>query len=226
MSYSFDGVDDVMTVGSTALGLTVTMWARIKPAASYGEAGRGIILAWGVGAAGADQSPYSFALTSATYGTNTLTFGLGRATLGRWALPNNTVVANQWQSVAVTMDANVVSNDPLLYYNGVAGTVLQDTQGSGSLATAATTTYVGNSSLGNRTFEGLIGEVAVWTRILDPAEVARVHLRGPLPVLRGLYLWWRGSPTGTALDRAGYGRHGTVSGALFNADNPPLALVP
>jgi len=223
VSFSFDGVDDVLDSGAvTSLGLIVTFFARIKPT-GWGENNRGVVIGWG---ASADGSRYHLALSLSSFGTNTATFGVSRVGQARWNFPNNTIQLNQWQSIAATFDGTVVANDPRLYHRGLEVARVEVAQGSGALTQTPTTTYVGNADVLSRTFEGLISEAVIWLRVLAPEEIALVHLRGPLAVLRGLYLWWRGSPTATGRDLSGNGRPATVTGAVFNGDHPRVAMVP
>ena len=223
MSFFFDGLDDILDSGAvTSLGLIVTFFARIKPT-DWGEGGRGVVIGWG---ASADGQRYHLATSLSTFGTQTATFGVSRSTQARWNFPNNTIQLNQWQSIAATFDGTVVANDPRLYYKGLEVARVEVAQGAGALTQTPTTTYVGNADTLARTFEGLISEAVIWLRVLAPEEIALVHLRGPLASPRDLYLWWRGSPTATGRDLSGWGRNATVTGSLFNADNPPVAMVP
>lgn len=226
MSYSFDGVDDVLTVspGDTD-NERVTFFATGYPT-SYGEnGGRGHFFAQG--GAAEPSGRYHFYFDDNTSGSfQALAFATHRATApGRWRA-NYAVALNQWQSFAVTYDNALTANDPLFYRNSVGVAVEEVATPSGGADIAEPQTfYLGNNSGQARTFAGWIGVLAMWNRILHPSEVALVHHCGVRKVLRGLQLWYRGTLLGAPADWTGRGRTLSITGALVDsgADGDRLA---
>jgi len=220
VSYSFDGVDDVLTVspGDTN-NEQVTFFVTLNPT-SYGENTRGHCFAHGSGLEG--SSRYGFYLDDNTSGTSqALSLTVSRSGgVGRWRA-NSTAVLNVWQSAAVTYDGTLVANAPIFYRNGAVVASANVTAGSGAMdVNEPQTMYLGNTSGLNRTFAGQIGIVAMWNRLLSPSEIALVHHCGVRKVLRGLQLWYRGTGalSASAPDWTGLGRPATVTVTAMSSD--------
>ena len=91
-----------------------------------------------------------------------------------------------WTHVAVTYDATSTNNNPIIYVNGIAKTVTEDTAPAGTYGAIATNAcYIGNRSDAARGFNGQISDVAVWNSILSPEEIKAIYNASKLPTLAG-----------------------------------------
>lgn len=223
ISLDFDGVDDIITGPSITVGDVFTYFAWIRPD-TLGENSAGFISTHGPFELVGDTRAILLLRT-----TNAFRFAAGRSTqFGEWAAPTDSIVLGVWQSVAATYDISVATNDPLLYVNGVSQTVTEITTPSGTAPTEPRTLYVGDRPISARAFDGKIGEVAVWNRILTAAEIAAVHWLGWLAGPAIPFLYWpldHSDVATTARDFSGNGRDGTTTGAVL-AENPPAGRPP
>jgi len=93
-------------------------------------------------------------------------------TSGTWSAPATSL--NTMMTYVVTYDGSSTSNVPNIWVNGVKQTVTTQTAPSGTLALRDTHLLIGNiSQTGNvftRTFNGKIGVVRKWSRMLDAQE--------------------------------------------------------
>jgi hypothetical protein len=217
MSWSFDGVDDQVPSGTETLGAIWSVGAWVNPV-DLGELSNGYALAVGSGTPSSGR--FYLAVANAPV-VNAFFLQVGRGTDGRYQTPANSVVFNKWQHVLFTYDGTVASNDPLFYYNGQPLTLARSQLGSGPQPSDAQVIYIGNSSGTTRTWRGLIGQVAIWPRILTPVEVANLFVIGP--ALYPDYGWyWPGDNLDAAQSPQQFPRGNralTVAGALA-AENP------
>jgi hypothetical protein len=216
VSLLFNNVNDVVASDATlTLGETLSVFAWINPT-SAGEGGGGYIMSQRDGA-----TPR---LSLGISGTNRLTLRIDRtSTPAIWTTADDTLVLSTWQHAGFVITTFTTdANDPTFYINGAVSALSTDTNGSGTELSDNATVRIGNNSVLTRTFDGLIGEAAIWTRVLTAAEAAAVYMLGVLAVPDGLFLYWPMDNTGTAhaTDLSGNGRGGTVTGAAVGA-NPP-----
>jgi len=177
MSLNFDGLDDVIKRFSTAtLGaiITVSAWVKLD---DFGENQSGAI--WQQGDQ-ADGARLAFRVLDNKLGVLAKGFGFGsaRATQqGRWASDDNVLMPGEWRCLAVTYDGTLTANNPQFYRDGVPITTNRALAPSGAMIADNETIYIGNNFGTTRSYDGLIGEVCVWKRLLLAAEVAAVcHL--------------------------------------------------
>lgn len=218
MSLSFDKIDDIVSTASLTPGVTTfTFAAWIKPI-SIGENNEGIIIAWRKTAGSPELIQLQMIATT--------TFGLKskwNTTNGAWKAPDSQITLNAWQMVAADYDWNTTSDDPIFYHNGGSVSVTESaTPGGTKDATTSNPFDIGNSDSTDRTFDGLIGEAAVWLRRLTAAEHAAIYALGVQAVPDSLYFYWPMDNTGSAqaTDFSGNGRNGTITGAIAG-ENPP-----
>ncbi|MGE9294124.1 MAG: S8 family serine peptidase, partial [Puniceicoccales bacterium] len=87
-----------------------------------------------------------------------------------WYTPEGTIEAGLWYHVAVTWkDTDTAPN---LYINGVAQEVGGRGFKVGGLRVGGGTAYLGTGPDGNRSLDGQIDELRIYTRVLSPEEVA------------------------------------------------------
>jgi len=169
--HCFDGTDDNIDCGSaTSLDdvnpKTVIAW--IYPE-GWGENNKGYVIAksgfWNF-----------FLLNSAS--EESLSWWRGHATTnGDWRIPTSSISLNTWQHLALTYDDSNNANDPAIYINAVSQTITEITTPSGAATSdAAETIYVGNASNGDRTWDGLVGELLFYNRALSPLEILHNYL--------------------------------------------------
>lgn len=167
----FDGTDDVIDLGSpTALdnifdgGGTYEAWVNLD---TFGEEGEGKII----------DRAYTTFLVSDRTAIRTYTKSIFFAKFfggdnGEWMTGDNTLLASTWNHVAVTYNANSTANVPIFYINGAVSTRYQVTAPTGARdSDAGDTQYIGNNSAGSRAFDGKIGEVRAYSRILTLQQI-------------------------------------------------------
>ncbi|TWU56569.1 Cadherin domain protein [Rubripirellula tenax] len=176
-SRSFDGVNDVVNLGSSAAfdnlfagGATVSAW--INPS-GWGENGYGRIFDKS-NTVSPTTSGWDLSLDSAN---QSLIFEHGfSGGIGRWRVTPNSIQLNQWQSVSVTFDSSSSANNPIIYINGIQQTVTENVAPVGTSGNdAAFNLLVGNQAANNRTFEGRIDEVRIQDGIQSPDRIAADH---------------------------------------------------
>jgi len=97
-------------------------------------------------------------------GTDGIWAGAAQATIG------------EWNHLVLTYDSDAVGNDPIMYVNGSSVTVTEASTPVGTREPDASNDLrVGNNSAGNRTFDGIIDEVRLYSDTLTAAEVADLY---------------------------------------------------
>jgi len=146
-------------------------------------------------------------------------------TNGKWQTPTSSISTSVWQHLAITYDNSDVSNDPVIYLDGVSQTITETTAPVGSAADdSGVALLLGNNDDGSRTFNGRLAEMAIYNMALSAAEVlALAHSINPLHIRRtNLKAYWPlpGNSSPEA-DLSGNGNNGTVTGAIKGA-HPPI----
>ncbi|MCA9125481.1 MAG: DUF2341 domain-containing protein [Planctomycetales bacterium] len=178
----FDGVDGNINLGSDASldnlfagGGAISTW--IKPA-GWGENGFGRI---------ADKGSTAFNINGDGWALQV--FGAGSSgglrfehgfstTYGIWTTQLGSLNLNSWQQIVVQYDNSDVNNTPQIFINGVQQTVVVNQVPVGTVSSDAALDFkVGNQSVSSaRTFDGLIDEFRVVSRLLTAQEVASLQL--------------------------------------------------
>jgi len=167
----FDKIDDFVEVTtSTATqdifdgGGTVLAW--INPA-SDGEGDLGRIFdksaanaGWNFRVLGDDASKVQLAIYYYWSGDNVY-----------WHTTATEVTLNTWSLVGFSYDANLTTNRPLLYVNGVLVAFDEEVPTGTRDSDAARDLIVGNAAGRGETFDGYIGEAWLYNRILPAAEL-------------------------------------------------------
>ena len=90
---------------------------------------------------------------------------------------NDSVVFNTWQAVLMTWDGSATATNVHLYANGTETSYATQTNGDNTkVSDAANAIYIGNRQGADRTFDGVITEVAFWDKVLDAQEIAQYAL--------------------------------------------------
>jgi len=160
---SFDGVDDYVDCGShSSLNMAdeITIEAWVKPASS-GERDWGRIVDK---LDGSTRKGYSFHMLGGTSQLN-VKFYANSA--------DDSINKNEWTHVAATYDKNAGSNNLKIYINGKVDN--QDTDAD-AIMTSSANFQIGNSQNFARAFDGIIDEVAIYSKALTPEEIEAHYL--------------------------------------------------
>lgn len=167
----FDNADDVLDCGSgTSLddltALTIAVWANPD---SMGEGTLGRFT---------DKTVQLFLNRTSTspVTTKSLLFQLNCATtnITRHSA-DNVVVTGEWHHYAVTWSGGTTASTSVKFYKDGVETSYNatSTNCTGARTSDATNSLlIGNSSGATRTFDGKIGEVAIWSSELTAAQIA------------------------------------------------------
>lgn len=138
--------------------------------------------------------------------------------------PNPT---GKWVHAAGSWDGGLTASTAFKLYLGIGWsplTELSTTYGSGNGSTAGggsgNNIHIGNRQGTDRTFNGLIGYVARWNRVLSVEEFLRAQRLGPLSVPRGLIMLWA-----NGRDYGPYHLSPTSTTAVTKAIAPPKPVL-
>ncbi len=96
-----------------------------------------------------------------------------------WSLASGGIAAwgalwpptGQWVHVVMTYDGSSASNVPGIYFNGLPQTVSVIQAAAGTISTNTDSYWIGNRGNGDRGWDGMLAEAAIWDRILNPVEI-------------------------------------------------------
>lgn len=226
MSRDFDGIDDLINVGSPSIlddlhGADVTIGCWLNPRTT-GEGGLGTIwdsgsgnnsgfalLARDIGAGAGDDDAYQI---SAFYSTTSMLVKSN----------NFEVSINAWQHLLFEIEFSLRRGR--IFKNGLELTYATQTDGSGSvLSDAGENKIIGNRDLADRTTDGLLAELGVWTvRLSGDEKLALANGISPNQIRRDqlvlyLPLYGAGSPEA---DLSGNRNNGSLTGTLSGNHSP------
>lgn len=219
MARDFDGVDDVIDVGSGAHLDDLAAWTHCCwfYARTTGEAGFGRLY---------QKSPSGPGKVMHVQATGAVRAACSRATTNQELVSaNNTFPLLQWNFAAYTYDGTTGR----LYVGTPGGTVSEvtyatNTQGAGALSTEATATLQWGNQAGTTTFDGRLARGKWFSAALSLAEL-QLCLLG-YPVRRDVCVgdWEFFGEQSPEPDTSGYNSHGTVTGAIRGDHPPGIAL--
>lgn len=172
---SFNGTTSVVTVANHSSiqnifdgGGSVAAW--IYPN-SDGEGDFGKIT---------DKTVWTFDVNTESSGTCKLRFvQTTSGTAGIWSLTSADITIGAWNHVAVTYNSAALTTDPVIYVNGAAKGVTESSTPTGTYSTdTGSSLYLGNASANNRTFDGLIDDLALFDKAISAAEVLSLYRVG------------------------------------------------
>jgi len=215
---SFDGADDLVTVSDDAAiqnifdgGGTFECWFYAR---SDGENSLAAIIR--------KESGWNVYVSNEAAGLIRVRFEKSHATnRGEWHTEVN-ISLNLWYHLAVTYDPADNANNPTFYIDGAARTVGSGLTESATPSGAASSDagqdlFIGNRTGADRTFDGLIDEVRLWSDVRTAAEISAnydIPLTGDEVGLVG-YWSMRDSGESTLIDYSNGGNDGTISGASW-----------
>ena len=83
---------------------------------------------------------------------------------------------DEWSHIVVTYDANDISNDPVLYLNGLKTPTTRTGATSGTYSGVTTEDcFIGNRSDGARTWDGSLADIAVWNEALTEGAIRAIY---------------------------------------------------
>lgn len=216
---SFDGADDNIDAGSDFIGISEgTYSAWIFPESIGETAGR----------------IFDNGKTFISLGTNIIVFSSDGGTNNSQSAVSS-IEYNKWSFISVTRDSSGLTN---IYIDGVlSGTADQN---SGTPVAGTSHVFIGNTSDASRTFDGIIDEVRIYSRILSAEEVGDLYRLGEAKInspqatnsnnglilsqsFDGRYMDWSLS-SAEARDASGNAHHGDVSGAIATIGRRGQAL--
>ena len=133
---------------------------------------------------------------------------------------------NSWNHVAVTYDANNMTNDPIIYVNGISKSLslISGSKSDSYYGIVSQDCFIGNrdeytSNYHNRAFHGNMFDAAIWNRVLSASDISSIYSTGPVSglesiitnVQESLQLWYKlgeGFDTRSKfVDESGNGKH-------------------
>jgi len=172
----FDGTDDRINCGSGVsiddiTAKTIEVWL-----CSYGDAGAGRLVMKANANASGFNVFYHDGVTEKRLGF----IQHFSTSLGLWKTPVNSMSAEEWFHVAIVYDRASAGNDPTIYINAASQVVTEEQAPADSATSdAAQDLWVGarnNGGMPDAPFYGLVGEVRVYNRLLNPQEVEHNYL--------------------------------------------------
>ena len=164
-SFSFDGTNDYVGYhainGMESMKYTWSIW--FKPDSSGG--GEDFLI---------DQGATIVYLTY-DFSANKIKFYHAGSTGGAWSSPNNKITEDEWNHVAIALDATDITNDPVIYINGESVTVTEDTTPTSYTAVGVQLYFGTKASTASNWYKGLIDDAAFFNRVLDDHELKMLY---------------------------------------------------
>jgi hypothetical protein len=94
--------------------------------------------------------------------------------VGHWRWHNNAGedLVNEWHQLTLLYDYSATSNDPVLYVDGVLLTDIEEmSEPMGTPADIPGDVFLGNRVDEERGFDGLLANIWIFDRVLEPAEI-------------------------------------------------------
>ena len=153
----------------------------------------------------------------------------GSGTAGLWVTANKDLTLNVWQTAACVYDDSATTNDPLLYTNGVSGSVTESATPTGTLANAGgNIVLLNNYSSSVRQWDGDIMMPTIWNIAIPAAQLAAISrganpffICGTKPVFHSP-TFGNDSPEGEYITSA---NTGTVTASTKSIPNPPTEMM-
>ena len=140
---------------------------------------------------------------------------------GVWTTTATALTNGTNHHVAITYDADSVANDPIIYIDGVSVAITESTTPVGTRVTdVGDNLFIGNNVNGDRTFDGFIDEVRLWTDIRTVTEIGDNKDQELVGNEAGIAaLWHFNEGEGTTTDDAASGDNdGVITGATWTHD--------
>ena len=171
--YSFDGLDDKIDCGSPATldnlfdaGGTVIVWANASNVANN------IVMCSKLAA----NAGWEFGISSPV-GNNALfeVYHYWSGTDGYWQTSSKVFSRSVWHCVGFTYNSSATTNNAILYKNGVSQAISTTSPTGTRDSDAANAFTIGGLPGGTKMWEGTIGEVFAYNRILTALEIQQIY---------------------------------------------------
>ncbi len=180
----FDGGNDFVNAGSNGSidnvftgGGTVSTWINPK---GWGGNNFGRIVDKASNVSGSNG--WVFRVNNSGANLESLVFHHEFNSIGNntWRTPANSLALNSWWHVVVVYNKDSDANEPNVYINGTAQSLTKtDTTTGTANSDAAEPLTIGNhDSTATRGFDGIIDEVRIYNRALEPHEIQRLYRIG------------------------------------------------
>src|SRR4030042_1197131 len=97
---------------------------------------------------------------------------------GVWYPSSSSINYSQWQHIAVTYNEDDISNDPVIYINGVAQSLTEQEDPNGTASSDAAQKIAIGNRVESSSFDGLIDEVIIYNDALTAEQVYQLYLEG------------------------------------------------
>lgn len=116
-------------------------------------------------------------LVSDSAGTCKLDFRKGfSGTFGRWETTNLDITLNALNIIAVTYNGSSVANDPAFYVNSPTPKAVTEQNTPVGTSNTSTGTIIGSNSSFTATFNGYIGDMMLFQRVLTASEIEQLFI--------------------------------------------------
>lgn len=216
---SFNGINDDVTIADQAAIQNIfdsggTAEFRVY-AKSDGESNLGVILdkriGWRVNVQGEASGKVRVRL-----------FVDFDSTDGQWVTTVTELTLNEWHRVSVVFDSDSVSNNPVVYIDGVSVAVTESTTPVGTrVSDVGQEVVIGGDGSGGRTWDGYIDDVRLWSDIRTAQEISDNYQKELVGTEAGLVGYWKfNEGTGSStLDSSPNSNAGTITGASWNGQS-------
>jgi hypothetical protein len=208
LGLDFDGVDDYVDTGYSTHHTQTTIEAWIYPEGWGGntmgrvvdkrEAGNQVFTLYLYG-----FSPGKHLRFERVHGLNT----------GSWKTDDDTLALDTWYHIVVTYDESSTANEPSIYINGQLQNLTQMEIPDGTPLTNTDDYIIGNRGNQERTFDGIINNLRIYSRILTPQEAQDSYLGKPVSSQDLVIEYLMDKDSGdTVSDSSGNGYDGDMTG--------------
>jgi hypothetical protein len=95
------------------------------------------------------------------------------STNGLWLSPNASILTGKWYHMVVAYDSSSAVNSPILYINGIPAVMsVSSTPVGTAVSDINDNLLIGNNAAQNRGFDGHLGLIRIYNRIIPPIEAA------------------------------------------------------
>lgn len=115
---------------------------------------------------------------------------------GVW-ITDDALSYDQWYSIAINYDRNLIGNDPIFYVNGNTVPITETSTPAGALSTGADTVKLGEYGAAAQDFDGKIQSLGWWSSILSQSNIRSISAQGPSVISANREAWWKLISDGT-----------------------------
>ena len=174
--FNFDGSNDYVNIGTPASLTNIavkTISAWIYPTNLSGTGSRRVVDKEDGG------EGWFFGVQSTNDSVMYLQHFSGAGSIPNWTSPASSIIANQWQHIAITYDRTSTTNDPVMYINGVSQSLSESAAPVGTADSDAPLRMgLGGGASASSMFPGIIDDVRIYNRALSAGEIKMLYNMG------------------------------------------------